>query len=153
MAVPPVRPTPKLSIGLPVYDAQEFLPQALDCLLAQTLANFEIVISDNASADRTEQICRMSRTSAPSPISNGPSSFRPRRCSNGPRTTISTAATISRAASDCSKMIRPPSSLIAVAFIGEDGQPFPFVPSPKSTSIRRGEQRAKLLELGGNSIR
>lgn len=43
MAAPPDRPTPKLSIGLPVYNAQAFLPQALDCLLAQTFADFEIV--------------------------------------------------------------------------------------------------------------
>jgi glycosyltransferase involved in cell wall biosynthesis len=51
-------PTPRLSIGLPVYNAEEFLPQALDCLLAQTFENFEIIISDNASTDRTAQICR-----------------------------------------------------------------------------------------------
>jgi glycosyltransferase involved in cell wall biosynthesis len=49
---------PRLSIGLPVYNAEEFLPQALDCLLAQTFENFEIIISDNASTDRTALICR-----------------------------------------------------------------------------------------------
>jgi glycosyltransferase involved in cell wall biosynthesis len=54
----PVSLAPKLSIGLPVYNAEEFLPQALDCLLAQTFRNFEILISDNASTDRTTQICR-----------------------------------------------------------------------------------------------
>jgi GT2 family glycosyltransferase len=54
----PVSLAPKLSIGLPVYNAEEFLPQALDCLLAQTFRNFEIIISDNASTDRTPQICR-----------------------------------------------------------------------------------------------
>lgn len=49
---------PKLSIGLPVYNAERFLPLALDHFLAQTFENFEIIISDNASTDCTSQICR-----------------------------------------------------------------------------------------------
>jgi glycosyltransferase involved in cell wall biosynthesis len=58
MAHPPVDPKPRLSIGLPVYNGEKFLPQALDCLLAQSFGNFEIIISDNASTDLTGQICR-----------------------------------------------------------------------------------------------
>jgi glycosyltransferase involved in cell wall biosynthesis len=58
MAHPPVSPMPRLSIGLPVYNGEKFLPQALDCLLAQTFRTFEIIVSDNASTDRTWQICR-----------------------------------------------------------------------------------------------
>jgi len=53
-----VHPSPKLSIGLPVYNGERFLAQALDSLLAQTFRNFEIVICDNASTDRTPEICR-----------------------------------------------------------------------------------------------
>jgi glycosyltransferase involved in cell wall biosynthesis len=49
---------PKLSIGVPVFNGQEFLPELLDSLLAQTFKDFEIVICDNASSDRTPQICR-----------------------------------------------------------------------------------------------
>src|SRR5262249_33791547 len=49
---------PKLSIGLPVYNGEKFLAQALDSLLAQSFRDFEIVISDNASNDRTPEICR-----------------------------------------------------------------------------------------------
>jgi glycosyltransferase involved in cell wall biosynthesis len=49
---------PKLSIGLPVYNGEEFLDQALDSLLAQSFHDFEIIISDNASNDRTPDICR-----------------------------------------------------------------------------------------------
>jgi glycosyltransferase involved in cell wall biosynthesis len=48
---------PKLSIGIPVFNGQEFLPDLLDSLLAQTFTDFEIVICDNASTDRTSQIC------------------------------------------------------------------------------------------------
>src|SRR5215475_6332451 len=48
---------PKLSIGIPVFNGQEFLPELLDSLLGQTFTDFEIVICDNASTDRTSQIC------------------------------------------------------------------------------------------------
>ncbi|MBL1198135.1 MAG: glycosyltransferase family 2 protein [Nostoc sp. GBBB01] len=49
---------PRLSIGLPVYNGEKFLQEALDSLLAQTFEDFELIISDNASTDKTEQICR-----------------------------------------------------------------------------------------------
>jgi glycosyltransferase involved in cell wall biosynthesis len=49
---------PKLSIGIPVFNGQDFLPELLDSLLAQTFRDFEILICDNASSDRTPQICR-----------------------------------------------------------------------------------------------
>jgi glycosyltransferase involved in cell wall biosynthesis len=50
---------PPVSIGLPVYNGERFLEQALDSLLAQTYADFELIISDNASTDGTEEICRI----------------------------------------------------------------------------------------------
>lgn len=49
---------PKLSIGIPVFNGQEFLPELLDSLLAQTFRDFEILICDNASRDQTSEICR-----------------------------------------------------------------------------------------------
>lgn len=48
---------PLVSLGVPVFNAERFLPQALDSLLGQTLSNFELIISDNASTDRTQAIC------------------------------------------------------------------------------------------------
>lgn len=51
-------PAPKLSVGLPVYNGENYLPKALDTLLAQTFTDFEIIISDNGSTDRTAEICR-----------------------------------------------------------------------------------------------
>jgi glycosyltransferase involved in cell wall biosynthesis len=48
---------PLVSIGLPVYNGERFLAQALDSLLGQTLADFELIVSDNASTDRTAEIC------------------------------------------------------------------------------------------------
>ncbi|WP_329070930.1 glycosyltransferase family 2 protein [Amycolatopsis sp. NBC_01480] len=53
-----MRTVPRLSIGLPVYNGEEFLGEALDALLGQTYEDFELIISDNASADGTEEICR-----------------------------------------------------------------------------------------------
>lgn len=48
---------PRVSIGLPIYNGEPFLQQALDSLLSQTYTDFELVISDNASTDRTAEIC------------------------------------------------------------------------------------------------
>ncbi|MGD6740479.1 glycosyltransferase family 2 protein [Streptomyces sp. BH106] len=49
---------PRLSIGLPVYNGEEYLAESLDALLGQTYEDFELVITDNASTDGTEDICR-----------------------------------------------------------------------------------------------
>lgn len=52
------QPAPTVSIGLPVYNREKFIPQTIDALLAQTFTDFELIISDNASTDSTEAICR-----------------------------------------------------------------------------------------------
>ncbi|WP_299033052.1 glycosyltransferase [uncultured Pseudokineococcus sp.] len=49
---------PRVSMGLPVYNGENFLERQLESLLSQTFTDFELVISDNASEDRTEEICR-----------------------------------------------------------------------------------------------
>lgn len=46
-----------MTIGLPVYNGERYLRRALDCLLAQDYGRFELLISDNASTDRTREIC------------------------------------------------------------------------------------------------
>ncbi|MEZ6120073.1 MAG: glycosyltransferase family A protein [Pirellulaceae bacterium] len=48
----------RVSIGMPVYNEQRFLAQTLDSILDQTFDDFELIISDNASTDQTEKICR-----------------------------------------------------------------------------------------------
>jgi len=48
---------PLVSIGMPVYNGERFIREALDSLLAQNFKEFEIIISDNASDDATQQIC------------------------------------------------------------------------------------------------
>lgn len=49
---------PRLTIGLPVYNGENYLAESIDALLAQTYRDFELVISDNASTDGTAEICR-----------------------------------------------------------------------------------------------
>ncbi len=49
---------PRVSVGLPVYNGENFIKDALDSILAQTFEDFELIISDNASTDGTQQICR-----------------------------------------------------------------------------------------------
>jgi glycosyltransferase involved in cell wall biosynthesis len=50
--------SPVVSIGLPVYNGERYLVAALDSLLGQTFGEFELIVSDNASTDRTGEICR-----------------------------------------------------------------------------------------------
>ena len=47
-----------VSIGIPVYNGERYLRDALDSLLTQEYENIEIIISDNASTDGTAEICR-----------------------------------------------------------------------------------------------
>jgi len=53
-----VSDVPHVGIGLPVYNGQKHIALALDSILAQSYENFELIVSDNASTDRTEEICR-----------------------------------------------------------------------------------------------
>ena len=49
---------PRLSIGLPVYNGENYLAESLEALLGQSYEDFELIISDNASTDSTPDICR-----------------------------------------------------------------------------------------------
>ncbi|MDP1691626.1 MAG: glycosyltransferase family 2 protein [Burkholderiaceae bacterium] len=44
---------PLVSIGMPTYNGERTIRGSIECLLQQTLANFELIISDNASTDGT----------------------------------------------------------------------------------------------------
>jgi len=49
---------PRVSIGLPVYNGENYLKDAINSILAQTFTDFELIISDNASTDKTSEICK-----------------------------------------------------------------------------------------------
>ena len=46
-----------ITIGMPTVNSEKRLSNMLDSLLNQTLADFKIVISNNASTDKTKDIC------------------------------------------------------------------------------------------------
>lgn len=50
-------PLPLVSIGLAVYNGEDYLAEAVDSILSQTFNGFELIICDNASTDRTAEIC------------------------------------------------------------------------------------------------
>jgi glycosyltransferase involved in cell wall biosynthesis len=50
--------SPLVTIGLPVFNAERHLRQALDSLLGQDYPNVEVIVSDNASEDATAEICK-----------------------------------------------------------------------------------------------
>jgi glycosyltransferase involved in cell wall biosynthesis len=49
---------PKVSVGVPVYNGERYLTNALTRLLEQEFEDFELIVCDNASTDHTEEICR-----------------------------------------------------------------------------------------------
>jgi Glycosyl transferase family 2 len=48
---------PRVSIGLPVFNGENYLAAAVESILRQDFADFELIISDNGSSDGTEAIC------------------------------------------------------------------------------------------------
>ena len=50
--------TPLVSVGLPVYNGERYVRAAIESVLAQSFQSVELVIADNASTDRTPEICR-----------------------------------------------------------------------------------------------
>ena len=45
-------------VGIPVYNGDWYIAQSIESMLSQTFEDLEVIISDNASTDRTERICR-----------------------------------------------------------------------------------------------
>jgi glycosyltransferase involved in cell wall biosynthesis len=49
---------PRISIIMPVWNGEQFLAAAMDSLLAQTFTEFELLVIDDGSTDRTPEILR-----------------------------------------------------------------------------------------------
>ena len=46
-----------ISIIIPVYNVEKFLPQCIDSILAQTYKDFELILVDDGSPDGSPAIC------------------------------------------------------------------------------------------------
>jgi glycosyltransferase involved in cell wall biosynthesis len=50
--------SPRLTVGVPVYNGEKFLDKTLSSILNQTFSDFQLIILDNASNDGTSEICQ-----------------------------------------------------------------------------------------------
>ena len=48
---------PKISIIVPVYNAEKFLFQCLESIINQTFTDFELILIDDGSTDNSGKIC------------------------------------------------------------------------------------------------
>ena len=48
---------PEISVIVPIYNVEKYLPQCIDSILAQTFINFEVILVDDGSADNCGEIC------------------------------------------------------------------------------------------------
>ena len=49
---------PLLSVVVPAFNAEAYLGETLDSLLTQSFADFELIVMDDGSADRTASVVR-----------------------------------------------------------------------------------------------
>ena len=47
----------KVSVIMPIYNAEKYLSEAIESVLNQTYANFELLLINDASTDRSKEIC------------------------------------------------------------------------------------------------
>lgn len=70
---------PRVTIGLPVYQGERYIDEAISSIRAQTYRDLELIISDNGSTDETQAICRRHAAEDPrvfyhrSPVNRGAS--------------------------------------------------------------------------------
>ncbi|OUP29921.1 glycosyltransferase [Bacteroides sp. An19] len=49
--------SPKISVIVPVYNVEQYLPRCIDSILAQTFTDFELLLIDDGSTDNSGKIC------------------------------------------------------------------------------------------------
>ena len=52
-----IKNNPKISVIVPVYNVKEYLSRCIDSIQAQTFSDFELLLIDDGSKDRSAQIC------------------------------------------------------------------------------------------------
>ena len=58
---------PKVSIIVPVYNAQETLRRCVDSILGQEYRDFELILADDGSTDSSPALCREGQPRARAP--------------------------------------------------------------------------------------
>ena len=48
--------TPLISVVLPVFNAEQYIREAIDSILRQTLSDFELILVEDCSSDNTKYI-------------------------------------------------------------------------------------------------
>lgn len=48
---------PKISVIVPVYNVEQFLPRCINSILAQTFTDFEVLLINDGSTDNSGRIC------------------------------------------------------------------------------------------------
>ena len=48
----------KISVIMPVYNSEQYVSAAIESVLTQSYKNFELIIIDDGSSDRSGEICR-----------------------------------------------------------------------------------------------
>lgn len=50
--------TPKISVVIPVYNAEKYIKECIDSILKQSFTDFEVILVDDGSTDKSSVICR-----------------------------------------------------------------------------------------------
>lgn len=48
---------PRVSVAMPIYNSEKYLAASIEAHLNQTYSDFELILTDNFSTDRSEEIC------------------------------------------------------------------------------------------------
>lgn len=49
--------SPKISVIVPVYNVEKYLHRCIDSILAQTFTDFELLLIDDGSKDKSREFC------------------------------------------------------------------------------------------------
>lgn len=57
-----IKRKPKVSIIVPVYNIEKYLNRCIDSILSQTFTDFELLLVDDGSKDKSGDICEAYKT-------------------------------------------------------------------------------------------